>query len=428
MSFLNVPKLRFPEFTDDWEYKQFNELFEFIQTNSLSRANLNYENGKVKNIHYGDIHTKFPTILDCEKFEIPFINPDVNLEKIKDESFCKNGDIVIADASEDYDDIGKAIELKNVNNTKLLAGLHTFLARDQNGFTIEGYRGYMLLNNNFKLQIKKIATGISVLGISKTNLGKLNINIPSIQEQEKIASFLSQVDSKIEKLEKKVELWETYKKGMMQQIFSQKLRFKDENGEEYPEWKETLLGDIGNNYTGLSGKTKEDFGKGSPFITYKSIFDKNKIDLVRLEYVDVKDSEKQNTVDYGDIFFTTSSETPEEVGMASVLLDKIEGCYLNSFCFGFRLNSFEDTSPEFMSFYLRSPLIRNEIKKLAQGSTRFNLSKKEMMKLRLKIPSIQEQLKIANLFSNIDLKLHSMVKDIENNKEFKRGLLQKIFC
>jgi type I restriction enzyme S subunit len=404
MSFLNVPKLRFPEFTDDWEYKQFNELFEFIQTNSLSRANLNYENGKVRNIHYGDIHTKFPTILDCEKFEIPFINPDVNLEKIKDESFCKNGDIVIADASEDYDDIGKAIELKNVNNTKLLAGLHTFLARDQNGFTIEGYRGYMLLNNNFKLQIKKIATGISVLGISKTNLGKLNINIPSIQEQDKIASFLSQVDSKIEKLEKKHELWETYKKGMMQQIFSQKLRFKDDDGDDYPNWVLKRLGDISDIKTGNKDlKDKVDNGEYPFFVRSNNI-------------------EKINSYSYDGEAILIPGD--------GVNVGKIYHYINGKFDYHQRVYKISDfkegTHGKYIYYYLKKHFLKEALKNSLKGSVD-SLRLPTVKKMQINLPTSPEQTRIVNFLSAINKKIETINKVLEINREFKKGLLQQMF-
>ncbi len=216
-------KLRFKDENGDdypdWEAEKLSQIFEFHLTNSFSRADLNDWKGKVQNIHYGDIHTKFPTILDLEEANIPFINEGINLTKIKDESYCRNGDLIIADASEDYEDIGKAVELKNIGKKKVLAGLHTILARDKSGLTKEGYRSYMLLDTSVKLQIKKFATGVSVLGISKSNLGKVNLKIPSISEQTKIAGFLSIIDSKIERLVNEIEINKKYKKGLLQQMF-----------------------------------------------------------------------------------------------------------------------------------------------------------------------------------------------------------------
>lgn len=214
----------------------------------------------------------------------------------------------------------------------------------------------------------------------------------------------------------------------MEQLFAQKLRFKNAKGEEYPKWEEKYLFDLGSTYGGLSGKSKNDFGNGKPYITYKSVFDSLKIDVDRVELVNVNSAvENQNKVKYGDIFFTISSETPDEIGMASVLLENMGECYLNSFCFGFRLNSFDEINPIFLGFYLRSEILRNKIKKLAQGSTRFNLSKNALMKTEVKIPSIIEQLKIVNFLSNIDEKINQIDIELENMKKFKKGLLQQMF-
>lgn len=402
---LSVPKLRFPEFSGEWIRQKLETKGKFFSGGTPLTTNKEFYNGDIPFIKSG---------------EIDKINTEQSITKkgLKNSSakMVKKGDLLFAL----YGATSGEVAISKIDG-----------AINQAVLNIETNSNNIFLYNYFlkeKARIKQTYLQGGQGNLSAKLVKSLKFNFPSITEQNKISSFLSKVDEKIDLLEKKQELWETYKKGMMQQIFSQKLRFKDENGEDYPDWEEKRLGDIGTTYTGLSGKTKEDFGNGYPFITYKSIFDKNIIELDRVEFVDVKSSEKQNTVKYGDLFFTTSSETAEEVGMASVLLDKIEGCYLNSFCFGFRLNSFENTSPEFMSFYLRSPFIRKEIKKLAQGSTRFNLSKKEMMKLKLEIPSIQEQLKIANLLSNIDLKLYFMVKNIEDSKVFKKGLLQQMFC
>ena len=216
-------KLRFKDengnYYRDWEEKKFNETFNFFSTNSFSRADLNDEYGEVFNIHYGDIHTKFPHILSFDKVNVPFINENVNLDNIKDENYCKNGDLVIVDASEDYEDIGKAIELKNIGDKIVLAGLHTILARDRGGFTVEGFRSYILLDNNVKLQLKKFATGVSVLGISKSNLGKIDLKIPSREEQDKIAGFLSSIYKKIELINKELIINKEFKKGLLQQMF-----------------------------------------------------------------------------------------------------------------------------------------------------------------------------------------------------------------
>ena len=197
------------------------------------------------------------------------------------------------------------------------------------------------------------------------------------------------------------------------------------------EWTKTTLGKIGETFNGLTGKSGSDFGQGSPYITYKSIFDNSKIDLSRVEYVTITDAERkkqtQNEVQYGDIFFTTSSETPDEVGMTSVLLDEVKDCYLNSFCFGYRLNSITDVLPEYMRFYLRSNTIRRRLFVLAQGSTRFNISKGEVMGLTIKLPGTAEQRKIAQLLTMIEDRIATQIKIIEKLESLIKGLCQTLF-
>jgi len=248
----NIPTLRFPEFSGVWEKKKFNQIYLFYSTNSFSRDNLNYENGNVLNIHYGDIHTKFSSLFDINNEIVPFINNEIDLTKIKEENYCKEGDLVVADASEDYNDIGKTIEIVNLNNKKVLAGLHTFLARPNKTKMALGFSGYLLKSWSVKKQVMTIAQGSKVLSLSTGRLGEVELNLPTLPEQQKIATFLTAVDSKIEFLQKKKSLLEQYKKGVMQQLFTSPLergqrgvlRFKKEDGTNYPEWEEKKLGEV----------------------------------------------------------------------------------------------------------------------------------------------------------------------------------------
>lgn len=195
----------------------------------------------------------------------------------------------------------------------------------------------------------------------------------------------------------------------------------------YNEWQEKKLGDIGKTYTGLSGKTKNDFGFGdSHFITYMNVFKNNIAKFEMTEKVKISNNEKQNKVNYGDIFFTTSSEVPQEVGMTSIWLFKTNNVYLNSFCFGFRI-TINNVLPIFLARYLRSENIRKKITILAQGSTRFNLSKKEVMKLSINFPEINEQQKIGDFFSKLDRQIELEERKLELLEQQKKGYMQKIF-
>lgn len=192
-------------------------------------------------------------------------------------------------------------------------------------------------------------------------------------------------------------------------------------------WTTVKVGDIGSTYSGLRSKNKSDFGHGSPFITYMNIFSNSKIDKNRFDLVTVGVGENQDMVKYGDIFFTVSSETPEEVGMSSVLLDEIDGYYLNSFCFGFRLNNFNFLLPDYARYLFRGKDFRSKIIKMAQGSTRFNLSKERVISLDITLPPVKEQQKIAEILGTVDEDIAKTQEVIEATEKLKRGLMQQLF-
>lgn len=217
-----VPEWRFPEFRDcgEWCNEPFDTLFSFLVTNSFSRENLNYENGNVKNIHYGDIHTKFSTLFDIEKELVPFINPDVSIGNIREESYCIEGDIIFADASEDMEDVGKSLEIIHLNKEKLVAGLHTLLARKKTQKLTIGFGGHLFKSNIIRRQIQKEAQGAKVLGISAGRLSNVKVCFPEKkQEQQKIADCLASLDELITAQAQKIETLKAHKKGLMQGLF-----------------------------------------------------------------------------------------------------------------------------------------------------------------------------------------------------------------
>lgn len=289
------------------------------------------------------------------------------------------------------------------------------------------YLAYFFESTKFKSQINKYSEGGVRLYLFYENFKKISLNLHSFEIQKKIASFLSSVDKKIELLTKKHELLEKYKKGLMQKIFSQDIRFRQDDGSDFPDWESKSLNEFSTTFVGLSGKSGSDFGSGKKYIQYTQIFKDSKIDISDCGLVDISRDEKQNKVKRGDIFFTTSSETPNEVAYSSVILEEIDEVYLNSFCFGMRLNSHEEVSPSFARHLFRDQRFRKIIFPLAQGSTRYNISKTNMMKLNVEIPSILEQNKISNILDAIEEKLSLNNKVIEKTQTFKKGLLQQMF-
>ena len=409
-----VPKKRFSSFNSNWMTKLYGDVYSFYSTNSLSRDKLNYESGEVFNIHYGDIHTKFSTLFDLTKELVPLINIEVDLSKYSEEKYCQEGDLVIADASEDYADIGKTIELINLNNERILAGLHTFLARPNKDEIARGFAGYLMQSWKVRKQVMVIAQGSKVLGLATGRLGKVKLCIPEFKEQKKIASFLSAVDEKLQQLTKKKDLLEEYKKGVMQQIFSQELRFKDEFGNNYPDWKEKRLLEFCKFFSGgTPSSTNREYYKGNiPFIGSGNIYDSEVFSFISEEAFN---SSSAKLVQRGDLLYALYGSNSGES-----TISKLEGA-INQAILCIRTQE----SIEFLNYVL--VLNKDKIvSKYLQGG-QGNLSAQIIKRLKYKVPSIKEQESIANFLSLIDSKIELVRTQIENTKTFKKGLLQQMF-
>lgn len=403
----------------DWEVKKFSECFSYGKTDSHSREKMtenNEEKSEILNIHYGDIHTKYGIHLDIAKNLniIPALKGDVVVSK--NIEYLKDGDLIIADASEDYKDIGKSIEIKNIGLNKVIGGLHTILARG-NEFTVKNYRGYILKNNQVKKQIDRVATGISVLGLSKTNLDNILIPIPPKEEQEKIAQILMTWDEAIEKQEELIEQEKEFKKGMMQKIFSQKLRFKDENGNDYPEWEEKQLGEIGNIITGSTPETSKMEYYGGEYL-FISPIDINSNRYVKTTKTTLTKAGflKGRKIPKMSICFVCIGSTIGKIAQ------NFEDCITNQ-----QINSivpFENISADFI--YSLLEYNSNKIKLLAAEQAVPLINKTDFSKIKINIPSLPEQEKIADFLSIIDEKIEILEKKLEELKEQKKGLMQKL--
>ncbi|MDL0104348.1 restriction endonuclease subunit S [Campylobacter vicugnae] len=262
--------------------------------------------------------------------------------------------------------------------------------------------------------------------VSDENVLQGEVCFPEREEQEKISTYFQSLDNLITLHQSKFEKLQKIKKSCLQNLFPQnnqntpKIRFKNFTDE----WVESRLGELGETYSGLSGKTKNDFGRGNAkYITYLNVFSNSIADIKLTEPIE-KD-EKQNQVKFGDVLFTTSSETPNEVGMSSVWLGNFQNCYLNSFCFGYRLT--QKINHYYLAYLLRSENIRNKIILLAQGISRYNISKNKMMDISISIPNSEEQEKIGAFFSKLDKLITLQQRKVEKLKNIKKALLNKMF-
>lgn len=251
------------------------------------------------------------------------------------------------------------------------------------------------------------------------------ISLPPLPEQQRIVEALSDVDGMISSLEKLIAKYKSIKTACLQQMFPQ-------NGETVPRmrlpgftgaWEQRKLGEMGQTYTGLSGKTKDDFGHGQArFVTYMNVYSNPISNPEMTEPIEI--DPKQNEVEVGDVFFTTSSETPEEVGMSSILLEKRGKTYLNSFCFGFRPS--EKIDRYYLAYMLRSESARAKITLLAQGISRYNVSKNKVMEIAVSLPSLDEQKMIGQYFSQLDNLITLHQRKLEKIQKIKQGMMQQL--
>ncbi|MDY0222673.1 MAG: restriction endonuclease subunit S [Desulfobacterium sp.] len=249
------------------------------------------------------------------------------------------------------------------------------------------------------------------------------ITPPTKTEQTAIAKALSDVDELIFQLEKLITKKRLIKQGAMQKL----LNPFDENGELKNGWGLTSLDSLGNTYGGLTGKNKSDFGHGlGLYITFMNVFSNVEINLEMLEKVYIGKTENQNLVQKGDLFFNGSSETPEEVGMCAYLDANIGEVYLNSFCFGFRLNKGVNVNGLYLAYFFRSKEGREVLKSLAQGATRYNLSKTSLLKAKFLLPKKEIQFRIVSSLNDIDNEISALESKLTKTKNLKQGMMQSL--
>ena len=279
----------------------------------------------------------------------------------------------------------------------------------------------------FPRWIERLQEGSVRLYFYYDKLCECQMMMPSFEEQKKIGAFFSNLDNTITLHQRKLEKLKIVKKSMLEKMFPK-------NGEKVPEirfagftddWEQRKLGECGETYTGLSGKTKEDFGHGDArFVTYMNVFSNPIADKDKVEAVEIDKS--QNCVQYGDVFFTTSSETPEEVGMSCVWLENTDNTYLNSFCFGYRPTI--NIDPYFMAYVLRSNTVRKKIVFLAQGISRYNISKNKVMEIEIPLPTLEEQKLLGKYFDNLDNLITLHQRKLEKLQMIKKSMLEKMFA
>ena len=414
---MTAPKLRFKEFNGDWS--KFS-ILDLSKDKTLNNGVFNDQNkvGKgYKLINVLDMYIE----RDIDEARLSLLDLD---SKEFERNKVRYGDIFFTRSSL----VKEGIAFSNVylghSNDVTYDGHLIKLSPD-----LERVDSLFL---NFSLKTAKVRKQLiqggktaTMTTIGQKEVGSCQLDIPSKEEQTKIASFLSAVDQKISQISQKHELLIQYKQGMMQKLFSQQIRFKADDGREFGEWEEKFLSEIGNFKNGLN-KDKESFGFGSPFINLMDVFGKKTVETQNLGLVDASEKDLENyNLKKGDVLFIRSSVKAEGVGQTALVTENLDNVVYSGFLIRFRDTYGLDLG--FKKYCFMNNSFRLKLLAKSTTSANTNINQESLSALSIQLPCLEEQTKIANFLSAIDQKIEVVAQQIEQAKTWKKGLLQQMF-
>jgi type I restriction enzyme S subunit len=416
-----TPKLRFPEFRkgEAWATEPMEHLYSFMRNNALSRDKLNYEFGSAKNIHYGDIHTKFGTLFDITQELVPYINDTEPLPPFDSEDYCVEGDLIFADASEDTNDVGKTIEIARLNDERLLSGQHTILARRKDKRLVLGFGGHLFRSDQIRTQIMKEAQGTKVYAISPTRLRNIEVAFPKEnKEQQKIADCLNSLDELIAARARKVNALKTHKQGLMQQLFPRegetqpRRRFPE--FEDAREWEIKMAGSLFANRI-----TKGE--KGLPIYSVTMYDGMVRRDSFDRNFYDIEDAAGNKKVCRNDIAYNMMRMWQGALGVAP------EDCLVSPAYIV--LAPYKDSLSGFFHYMFKLPWIMLLLTSHSRGLTkdRLRLYYDDFARIPLPCPPLAEQQRIADCLTSLDDLIAAQNQKLAALKTHKKGLMQQLF-
>ncbi|MDT0651240.1 restriction endonuclease subunit S [Autumnicola edwardsiae] len=407
----------------DWTTPTISEVFDFLKTTSFSRNQLSYDDeNNIFYIHYGDIHATFKKpLLDFEtEANVPRLNDDVTLPNSV--QYLQNGDVIIADASEDYDGVGEAIEIKNLNGKTAISGLHTFALRDIDKKTVPGFRTYIFKNPIVKKALKTIATGSKVYGISKSNTQKFKIVLPTLPEQQKIASILNTWDKAIAAQEKLIAQKQELKKGLMQQLLTGKKRFAGFS----EEWEVKTMNDIVKYIGGEAFKSISQVEKGVKWLKIANVgigsikWDGNTTFLPS-SFIEIN---PKYVLNEGDIVMALTRPILNNKLKIAAFNKKDGVALLNQRVA--KLVSKNKNDLKFIYYLHQMPYFIYSMNAMMAGTDPPNISLKDLSKARVKTPSFDEQKMIVSIIESFDFEINCLVSVKEQIFNQQQGLMQQL--
>ena len=398
------PSIRFPEFTGEWEKCKLGTLATKVGSGSTPKGgdavytSIGHYFVRSQNVGMGFL------MLD----NIAHINDDIHQKHKATEIYENDVLLNITGASIGRTAVAtKELEGGNVNQ-------HVCIIRTNSKVNPKFLCDY-IQTQRIQNHIKSLQTGGSREGLNFEQIRSFPISLPSINEQNKLTCLLDKINERIATQVRLIDRLQSLMIGLNNSLY-----------EQYGNDITTSFMELGYSYSGLSGKSAKDFGSGKPFITYLNVYSNIIVDETDYQYVRINDGEKQNIVRTGDVLFTLSSETPEEVGIGSVYLGEKE-VYLNSFCFGIHIERNQLAYSPYLSYYVTSTAFRKFIYPFAQGSTRFNLCKADFEKASIKLPSLDNQKRISAMLDCIAEKIRAEKAILEYYNIQRQYLLRQMF-
>ena len=403
----NVPHLRFPEFSEEWEICKVSELLDFYSTNSLSWEQLEYGTKAMMNLHYGLIHVGLPTMVDLTRDNLPNIKED-NMPK--NFELCKEGDVAFADASEDTNEVAKPIEFFDLAGKNIVCGLHTIHGRDNKNKTVIGFKGYAFSSSAFHNQIRRIAQGTKIYSISTKNFSECFIGIPSKVEQTKIATLLRLIDERIATQNKIIEKLQSLIKGLIDDIITLKcgqlVAF------------ETLYSKAGEGGTPTTSNT-EFYDNGSiPFIKIDDL--SNKYLSANKDYITELGLKKSSAwlIPTHSIIYSNGAT------IGAISINKYPVCTKQGIL-GIVPNTNIDV--EFLYYFMQSSYFQKEVERVVTEGTMKTAYLKDINHIKCPIPDLDRQKEISHLLSVLSLKEDVERQLLQKYQIQKQYLLRKMF-
>lgn len=408
---------------EDWGLVYFDEIFTFYSTSNYSKAEMR-EDDEVGCIHYGLIHAISNTQYNLNEG----IKYYVNSEQAK-YALVRDGDVIMVDASEDLEGVNKSVEVFGIGNKKYISGLHTYLLRDKKKSLADNFRGIILNSSAVKNQMLQLAVGMKVFGVSKTQLIKVKLPLPTLTEQKAIATTLSDVDALISSLEQTITKKKAIKQGAMQQLLTP----PHKGGKRLPgyegKWEAQNLKDIIWFQEG-PGVRKYQFTKRGVKLLNGTNIQQGVLDLDRTDrYISEKEAfgwYSHFLVDNGDILIACSGITVARFDEKVTIAEKYHlPLCMNTSTMRFKMKS-DSIFKGFFMHYLKSSDFKKQIGGQATGSAQLNFGPSHVEKVIMEIPTSDEQRAIAKILSDMDAEIAQLESKKEKYQAIKQGMMQEL--